>query len=147
MTRGFTTRGFMARGFMAHGFMAHGPLPRGVRKAVECLEAEPGRSWRLAELARASGIAPRTLQKQFRRFVGRAPLAFLCELRFARVREELVHGRDTGVTAIAMRYGFAHLGRFAVAYRRRYGESPSKTLRRPCAHEPRAGLGSAGMRA
>jgi AraC-like DNA-binding protein/tetratricopeptide (TPR) repeat protein len=128
----------MTLGFGTRGSIPLGPLPRGVRKAIECLESQPGRAWRVAELARTCGIAPRTLQKQFRRFVGRAPLAFLCELRLARAREELVHGRDTSVTEIAMRYGFAHLGRFAVAYRHRYGESPSDTLRRPCAHEPRA---------
>ena len=29
-----------------------------------------------------------------------------------------------------MKWGFCHLGRFAVEYRRRFGESPSQTLRR-----------------
>ena len=31
---------------------------------------------------------------------------------------------------VAARCGFPHFGRFAVAYRRRYGETPSQTLRR-----------------
>jgi AraC-like DNA-binding protein len=34
------------------------------------------------------------------------------------------------VSDAALDSGFVHLGRFAVAYRRRYGESPSETLRR-----------------
>jgi AraC-like DNA-binding protein len=38
---------------------------------------------------------------------------------------------DKTVTAIANDYGFAELGRFAVSYRRLFGESPSTTLRRP----------------
>ena len=31
---------------------------------------------------------------------------------------------------VAARCGFPHFGRFAVEYRRRYGETPSQTLKR-----------------
>ena len=37
---------------------------------------------------------------------------------------------DATVTDIALRWGFRHLGRFAILYRRRYDESPSEILRR-----------------
>jgi AraC-like DNA-binding protein len=111
--------------------MVRVPLPRGVRKAIERLEAEPARRWRLGDLAAACGIAPRTLQKQFRRFLGRAPLEFLRELRFERARRDLLHAPDTAtITETAARCGFGHFGRFAIEYHRRYGESPSTTLRR-----------------
>jgi AraC-like DNA-binding protein len=39
-------------------------------------------------------------------------------------------GDGTTVTEVALRFGFAHTGRFAAAYRRRYGQAPSATLRR-----------------
>ena len=118
--------------------MVREPLPRSLKKATERLEAEPGRSWRLAALAAACGVAPRTLQKHFRRFVGRAPLAYLRELRFERVRQELLSAAETAtITEVATGCGFAHLGRFATDYQRRYGESPSATLRRSRrAHAP-----------
>ena len=45
--------------------------------------AEPDRPWTLASLATACGVAPRTLQKHFRRFLDRTPVAFVREL-FAR---------------------------------------------------------------
>jgi transcriptional regulator GlxA family with amidase domain len=38
-------------------------------------------------------------------------------------------GRFDDVTSIAWSVGFTHLGRFALAYRQAYGESPSQTLR------------------
>jgi AraC-like DNA-binding protein len=111
--------------------MVREPLPRELKKAIEWLEAEPARPWRLRELAAASGAAPRTLQKLFRRFLGCAPIAFVRKVRFDRVRQELLRGpQGTSITEIATRCGFAHLGRFATEYRRRYGESPSTTVQR-----------------
>ena len=52
--------------------------------------------------------------------------------RLDRVRAELadaVPNSGVGVTDIATRWGFTHLGRFAAIYRARFGESPSETLR------------------
>jgi AraC-like DNA-binding protein len=111
--------------------MARKLFPRGLKKAIERLEAEPGRPWRVGELAALSGVAPRTLQKHFHHFIGRAPLAFLRELRFDGVRQELLRASpDASITEIATGFGFAHLGRFATQYCCRYEESPSATLRR-----------------
>jgi AraC-like DNA-binding protein len=48
-----------------------------------------------------------------------------------RVRDQLLHADEsTNVTAVAMRYGFSHLGRFSAYYTATFGESPSVTLRR-----------------
>jgi TolB-like protein len=48
-----------------------------------------------------------------------------------RVRRELLRAQaEASITEIAVRCGVNHLGRFAIAYRRRYGESPSVTLQR-----------------
>jgi AraC-like DNA-binding protein/TolB-like protein len=111
--------------------MVHEPLPRSLKRAIEKLEAEPERPWRFCDLASVCGVSPRTLQKHFRRFLGRAPRTYLRELRFGQARRELLVGRErTSITEIATRCGFAHLGRFATEYRRRYGESPSATLQR-----------------
>src|SRR5262245_27773352 len=111
--------------------MVRQPLPRGLKKAIERLESEPAHAWRLEELATAAGVAPRTLQKHFRRFLGSAPLAFLRKLRFDRARQQLLHASEqASVTEIATGCGFGHLGRFATEYCQRYGESPSATLQR-----------------
>jgi transcriptional regulator GlxA family with amidase domain len=53
------------------------------------------------------------------------------DARFARVRADLLRAdTDESITQIAMKWGFRHLGRFAVGYRDRFGEMPSQTRRR-----------------
>ena len=105
------------------------PLPRDVKKAVALLEADPGRKKRVDELAAECGVARRTLEKHFRRFVGRSPSQVKRELLLERVRRELLRASpEATTTEIAVRCGIGHLGRFAAAYRERYGESPSTTL-------------------
>src|SRR5215471_7269794 len=107
------------------------PLPRDLHRALERLQAEPERPWTLASLAAACGVAPRTLQKHFRRFLGRTPVAFLRELRLDQARQQLLRpAASTSVGDVAARCGFNHLGRFSGWYQRRHGESPSATLRR-----------------
>ena len=71
------------------------------------------------------------LQEAFRRHVGTPPLTYLRELRLARVHDELSNSDpwQTSVADVAYRWGFTHLGRFAGAYRERYGVPPSRTLR------------------
>jgi AraC-like DNA-binding protein len=38
-------------------------------------------------------------------------------------------GDGTTIAAVAARWGYARAGRFAAAYRKEYGETPSQTLR------------------
>src|SRR5579872_4835253 len=63
-------------------------LPRHLRKAVERLKADPARAWTVGEIAACSGVAPRTLQRLFRRFLGCLPMRFLRDLRLDRARSE-----------------------------------------------------------
>jgi transcriptional regulator GlxA family with amidase domain len=83
------------------------------------------------EVAGAVGVGLRSLQLAFRAVRGEEPRATLARFRLeaARARLQSAHEGDS-VTAIAHDCGFAHLGRFAVAYRRAYGERPSETLAR-----------------
>jgi AraC-like DNA-binding protein len=95
------------------------------------LEADLARTWTVREIAAACEVPPRTLQRQFRRFMGQMPMAFVRDLRLDRARIEMLRVcGDESVTEIAVRCGFTHLGRFAASYRARYGESPSATLHR-----------------
>lgn len=105
--------------------------PRYLRKALDLVEADVARAWTVGEIAAACGVARRTLQKHFRRFVGKTPLEYLRDLRFDKARQTLLQApRGASVTHIATHCGFCHLGWFAIGYRQRFNETPSETVRR-----------------
>ncbi|MGO4690144.1 AraC family transcriptional regulator [Glaciibacter sp. 2TAF33] len=103
-----------------------------VSEAVDLMRARPAHAWTTAELAAASSTSVRSLQENFRRSVGTSPMRYLRDFRLEQVHKELVAtepGAAT-VTEVAARWGFVHLGRFAAAYRQRFGERPSDTISR-----------------
>lgn len=105
--------------------------PRAVKRAVDYIRSHAHLPITVEDLVAVSGVPGRTLYQQFERFVGQAPLGYLRMVRLERVRRDLLAAApgDT-VMEVALRWGFGHLGRFAGAYRRCYGESPSQTLAR-----------------
>lgn len=99
----------------------------------------------LAEIAAAANLTPRAVQYMFRRHLGVTPMEYLRRVRLDLAHRDLQAANpavDT-VNSIAGRWGFAHAGRFSVAYRRAYGMPPSATLRmnRP-RHDPKAMFGA-----
>lgn len=107
------------------------PAPRHVRAAEEFMRANAGEPLTLAEIADAAGVSIRTLTAGFRNFRDQSPMQQLRDIRMAAARNDLMQGPGTGSVAdIALRWGFGNFGRFAGDYRRRYGETPSETLRR-----------------
>lgn len=84
----------------------------------------------LSHLARLTGTPPRTLSHNFQRFRSKSPITALRDMRLEKIRELLLIGVATSVTAVAMKYRFNHPGRFAAIYHKRFGELPSQTLSR-----------------
>lgn len=106
---------------------------RRVRMAEEIMRARSSEPLAMHEVARAVGVGLRSLQLAFRAERGEEPRATLARVRMEGARARLLAAPEgDSVTAIALDCGFAHLGRFAVAYRRAYGERPSETLARRC---------------
>jgi AraC-like DNA-binding protein len=97
------------------------------------LEANRDRPLYLPELCAAIGVAERTLRASCQEHLGMGPIRYLTLRRMHLVRRSLLcadASRST-VTHIVTDHGFWELGRFSVAYRALFGESPSETLRRP----------------
>ncbi|GLR85012.1 AraC family transcriptional regulator [Bradyrhizobium iriomotense] len=106
-------------------------LPSALRAARDCLAANATEPLDLAELACASGIGIRALQLGFRRHFGLSISEMLLDMRLAALHARLSQGApDCSITDIAFDLGFTHLSRMAGAYREKFGETPSATLRR-----------------
>lgn len=106
-------------------------LPRTVRRARDCLEAEAAEPLDLARLADISGVGIRALQIGFRRHYGTSISNMLLDIRLAQLNARLRYASPgERVTDMAFDLGFTHLSRMASTYRAKFGESPSATLRR-----------------
>jgi AraC-like DNA-binding protein len=105
--------------------------PRTVKRTLDAMHAEPWRPFTARDLAAIAGVGVRVLQESFRQHVGMSPLTYLRRLRLDGVHAELSRSEpwQVSVSEVAYRWGFTHLGRFAGAYRARYGVPPSQTLR------------------
>jgi len=118
------------------------------RKAYVCLrmpvmqrferivgEAE-GRPLYLTEICAKIGVQERTLRNHCIEYLGMSPHRYLWLRRMTQAKRALSLAEPTEktVTTIANDYGFWELGRFSVAYRKLFGESPSTTLRNSAEH-------------
>lgn len=85
----------------------------------------------LADVSRATGVPPRTLQAAFRHVLGCSPMAYLETLRLHAVLRALRNAGPAPTTAreIARSLGFRHYPRFSAAFRARFVASPSELLR------------------
>lgn len=112
--------------------------PRHVRRAREFMEARVQEAIGLDAIAAHAGVSVRSLSRAYQEQYGISPMAALRALRLEKIRADLEAGPPgSSVADIAFRWGWAHLGRLAAAYRERFGEAPHATLRR-ARHAPQA---------
>jgi len=106
--------------------------PAFVKRIERYIEEHADEPITISDLAEHGGVSSRSIYDGFRRYRDTTPMAYLKEVRLQRVHEELRQNpsHPTSVTEVALRWGFNHLGHFATAYRKRYGETPSQTLLR-----------------
>jgi AraC-like DNA-binding protein len=99
----------------------------------ETLAQNSDRPMYMAEICSSIGVAGRTLRAVCSDYLGMSPQRYLHQRRLHLARRALLSATcaTTNVTDIATQFGFWELGRFAVAYRCAFGESPSATLRAP----------------
>ncbi|MFN3133097.1 AraC family transcriptional regulator [Roseibium sp.] len=106
------------------------PGPAILKRAIDMIHDRLQEDISLIELSNHAGTTPRNLQLVFKREMGLTPVQYLqqCRLNLAR-HLLLARNGDLPVSDVAELSGHRHLGRFSVAYKKRFGESPKATAR------------------
>jgi AraC-like DNA-binding protein len=104
-----------------------------MRRFEQILEASADQPLYITEICVQIGVTDRSLRAYCQEHLGMSPHRYLWLRRMNLARRALARAdaRTRTVTEIAGDCGFGELGRFAVSYRKLFGESPSVTLRHP----------------
>jgi AraC family ethanolamine operon transcriptional activator len=97
------------------------------REIRDVLEASLGKPIYSEELATQVGVSVRSMHDAILRYHGMSLHRYLRLRRLWLVRRRLLAGAES-VKAIALAFGFWHLGDFSASYRLQFGETPSQTL-------------------
>ncbi|WP_375510094.1 helix-turn-helix transcriptional regulator [uncultured Nostoc sp.] len=90
---------------------------------LSCLANPPS----LLELAQLVGVSDRTLQRGFQRLFGTTVFGYLTDKRMERAKRWLREGNRT-VLEVAIMTGYSNPTHFSVAFKRKFGISPSQCL-------------------
>lgn len=109
--------------------------PWHVQRARAIIHDDFDESLSVTRIAARVGVSVRSLQTGFNRFLGISPVDYIRCHRLKRLHEALV-GADAAerVTDLMLNCGIVDFGRYAQHYRKRYGCSPSDTLRNARRH-------------
>ena len=101
-----------------------------MQRFEELLKARKDEPLHVTEVCAEIGVTDRTLRLHCQEQLGMSPQRYLWirRMNLARRTLTLADATTKTVTGIANDCGFGELGRFAVAYRMLFGESPSVTL-------------------
>jgi AraC-like DNA-binding protein len=91
--------------------------------ALQLMHGDPGRSWQLAELAKAAAMSRTTFALYFKTVAGVAPLAYLTGWRM-RLAERALRDESIPVAALARSLGYRSESAFSNAFKRVTGRAP-----------------------
>jgi len=110
----------------------NGARARVAKRAQEFVEEHYQEAVHIEDLCCLTKVGVRTLQRCFKEYFGLTITNYLKMVRLNAAYRELnsANAIESSVTQIALEHGFTHFGRFSVAIREQFGESPTDTLRR-----------------
>jgi AraC-like DNA-binding protein len=94
-----------------------------LRPAISLMHSEPGKPWRLDELARAAAMSRTSFAERFRNLAGLPPLTYLNRWRML-LAQRALHDADVRVGSLAAELGYGSESAFSTAFKREVGESP-----------------------
>lgn len=112
-------------------YQTDGAFALHVHKARTFIESNLHEDIKLGDIANATGVCSRLLQKAFSCHCSCSPMRFVTLARLHRVRQELTQAStNTKIVDVMMQYQFTQGGKFAKEYHQLFGEKPSETLKR-----------------
>jgi AraC-like DNA-binding protein len=112
-------------------YQTDGAFARHVHKARTFIESNLHEEIKLGDIADATGVCSRLLQKAFSYHCGCSPMRFVTLARLHQVQQELTQAStNTKIVDVMMRYQFTQGGKFAKEYHQLFGEKPSETLKK-----------------
>lgn len=106
-------------------------VPRCVLRVERYIDEHLAGEITVEGMIEASGVSARTMFSAFKKYRGKSPMSHVRHLRLQQVRRDLMDAEPgTRVTDILTKRGITQFGRFAVIYKKIYGESPSQTIKR-----------------
>lgn len=110
------------------------PAPSNLDLALEALmsavQREPGRRWRVDEMARRVHLSRAQFVRRFRAAAGLSPARFIMHTRLERARQ-LIQETNMTMGQIAAGLGYEHVSFFSRQYKRYAGHPPSALRRQP----------------
>ncbi len=94
-----------------------------LRPAVALMHDDPGKPWRLDELARAAAMSRTSFAERFRAVAGVPPLTYLNTWRM-QLAQHALRDAETRVGPLAFRLGYTSESAFSNAFKREVGVSP-----------------------
>jgi transcriptional regulator GlxA family with amidase domain len=85
-------------------------------------------NWCAATLARDCGVSLRTLERYFRKEMGKSPKQWLLEQRHQKAKEDLKAGANPKEAAGNAGYDFENLHNFSRDFKTHIGHCPAKTI-------------------
>lgn len=93
--------------------------------AIRLMHGQPARSWRLKELAKATGMSRTIFTERFKAAAGVAPLTYLTNWRM-RLAERTLRETDAPISSLAPSLGYASESAFSNAFKRVTGVAPKQ---------------------
>lgn len=90
--------------------------------AIVAMHEQPGRHWRIEQLAEVAGLSTSRFSNRFTRTVGQTPMTYLRHWRMVLARQDIEQGDR--IQSVAHRYGYTSSEAMSRAFKRHFGLSP-----------------------
>lgn len=114
-------RGQIEQGETATGLIGGLSHPR-LSRAIVAIHEQPGRLWKIEDLAVMAGLSVSRFAELFSAIVGQAPMAYLRGWRMLLARQDIERGER--IQNVARKYGYGSSEALSRSFRRRYGANP-----------------------